>query len=175
MSKIHDFPSTARRDLHNITGWLADLANMTAGTSPLADAKAKIASLASGLVEEYPPAAFTRGSLLHVARQCKFMPSYAELTTHLTAWWNDNRPVLPALPAPYEHVETAPRTKPTTNELESLADILDRNDAFLHAKYDAIYNRNPKQSAALEPRVLNRALLADAYRAAGIPGPKVAS
>jgi hypothetical protein len=172
MSKIHDFPSSARRDLHNVTGWLSDLANLSAGTTPLADAKIKIASLATALVEIYPPAAFTRQSLLAVAKNCKFFPSFAELCAALTPWWNDNRPVLPALPAPYEHVPTPERTRPTTDGLRSIRDLIAENDAFLHAQYDAIYNRNSKQSAALQPRVLTRAELNAAYATAGIPAPK---
>jgi len=173
MTNVRDFPgSTSRRDLHAITTWLGDLANMTAGSVPLPDAKAKIASLASGLVEEYPPAAFTRQSLLTVARQCKFFPSYAELTSALTAWWNENRPVLPALPAPYEHVPTPERTRPTTEGLRSIRVLIAENDAFLHAQYDALYHRNPKQSGTHQSRILTRDELTEAYRTEGIANPR---
>jgi len=169
--------TTSRRDLHNLTAWLADLANLTAGTVPLPDAKAKIATIASGLAEEYPPAAFNRTSLLHVARQCKFFPSYGELTTHLTAWWNDNRPVLPALPAPYQHIPTPERARPTTEGLQSIRELVAENDAFLHAQHDALYNRAPEQTSAGQQRpapLLTRAQLNAEYAKAGIKGPHIA-
>ena len=76
----------------NIAGWLNDLAVLTAGSQPIADAKAKVAAYAGMLAEEYPAAAFSRASLRHVAERCKFFPSYAELYEALGGWWKDNRP-----------------------------------------------------------------------------------
>jgi hypothetical protein len=72
--------------------WLNDLAIVVAGSAPLADLKAKVAGMSGLLAEDYPPEAFSRASLAHVARQCKFFPSYGELTEHLSAWWKDHRP-----------------------------------------------------------------------------------
>jgi hypothetical protein len=174
MTNIRDFPgSTARRNLHNVTGWLSDLANLSAGTTPLADAKVKIASLATALVEIYPPAAFTRQSLLAVAKNCKFFPSFAELCAALTPWWNENRPVLPALPAPYEHIPTPPRERATTQELESVRDIVARGIAAMNADFDAVYARPQAAEAVHVTRQLTRDTLAEAYRAASVKGPKV--
>jgi hypothetical protein len=174
MTNIRDFPgSTARRNLHNVTGWLSDLANLSAATTPLADAKVKIASMAAALVEEYPPAAFTRQSLLAVARQCKFFPSYGELCAALTPWWNENRPVLPALPAPYQHVPTPLRERATTQELESVRDIVARGVADINAAYDAVYAPKPAAAEGHVTRQLTRDTLAEAYRAASVKGPKV--
>ena len=82
-----------RRDLlHAVSSWLNDLNELTAGSKPLADSKPKIASLAAALGEEFPPGAFTRQSLLVVARANKFFPSYAEICELLSPWWKDHRP-----------------------------------------------------------------------------------
>jgi hypothetical protein len=87
--------------LRNITGWLTDLANVTAGTAPLADAKTKIAAMALLLADEFPEAGtFSRRALASIAAECKFFPSYAELRKNLAEWWKANRPERPALPGP---------------------------------------------------------------------------
>jgi hypothetical protein len=83
---------TRRDHLHGVTSWLNDLANLTAGPTPLADSKPKIASLAAALGEEFPLGAFTRQSLLVVARTTKFFPSYSEICDALSPWWKDHRP-----------------------------------------------------------------------------------
>lgn len=82
--------------------WLNDLAILTAGTTPLADSKAKIATLAKALAGQYPAGVFCERSLLEVGRHCKFFPSYAELCNQLDTWWKDNRPRRPELPAPVD-------------------------------------------------------------------------
>jgi hypothetical protein len=78
--------------LRHITGWLNDLANLTAGNPPLEDIKLRAGAMASMLADQFPEAAFTRASLAHVARKCTFFPSYAELCDALLPWWQDNRP-----------------------------------------------------------------------------------
>jgi hypothetical protein len=83
---------TRRDHLHAVSSWLNDLNELTAGSKPLADSKPKIASLAAALGEEFPPGAFTRQSLLVVARANKFFPSYAEICELLSPWWKDRRP-----------------------------------------------------------------------------------
>lgn len=80
-----------------VAGWLNDLATLTAGTTPLADSKAKVAALTGMLAEQYPAQAFTRRSLEHVAAACTFFPSYGELNRILGAWWKDHRPQHPAV------------------------------------------------------------------------------
>lgn len=93
---------TRRDSLHVVTSWLTDLANLTAGSTPLADAKTKIAAMALALADEFPPAAFTQPSLFHVSRAHSFFPSHAELTRTLGAWWSEHgprmAPVVPLLP-----------------------------------------------------------------------------
>lgn len=73
----------------HVAVWLNDLAIITAGNAPLADSRAKVAALASMLATEFPPEAFCRDSLQHVAAECTFFPSYAELTRVLRGWLKD--------------------------------------------------------------------------------------
>ena len=88
---------SGRDHLRLVTGWLTDLANVSAGQAPLADAKTKIAAMASLLAEEFPAGAFTRQSMMAVARACKFFPSYGELCAVLSPWWLERRPPLLAI------------------------------------------------------------------------------
>lgn len=73
--------------------WLNDLASLTAGTAPLADAKAKIAALAGVLSQDFPmPEAFCKASLYTISKQFTFFPSYGPLGKALERWWGENRP-----------------------------------------------------------------------------------
>ena len=81
-----------RDHLRVATSWLNDLANLTAGPTPLADSKPKIATMAAALAEDFPAAAFTRQSLVVVARAAKFFPSYSEICAILSPWWKERRP-----------------------------------------------------------------------------------
>jgi len=99
--------------LHTVTGWIADLANLTAGNQPLADAKTKIAGMASVIAEAFPdPRTFSRRSLEEIAAQNTFFPAYGQLKAQLERWWNQNRPAAgPALTAPDENgLEAADRS-----------------------------------------------------------------
>ena len=79
-------------EIRLVSGWLTDLANLTAGNAMMREIKPRIAGNASMLADAYPAGAFTRASLDHVARQCKFFPSYSETCELLSAWWKENRP-----------------------------------------------------------------------------------
>lgn len=81
-----------RQHLRAATEWLNDLANLTAGPTPLADSKPKIATLAAALAEDYPAAAFNRQSLVVVAKASKFFPTYSEICAILSPWWKERRP-----------------------------------------------------------------------------------
>ena len=83
---------TQQAETRRVAGWLNDLAVLTAGSAPLADAKARAATMAGVLADDYPTAAFCRPSLTHVASKCRFFPSYAELCEHLGGWWQGHRP-----------------------------------------------------------------------------------
>jgi len=95
---------SSAQHLRVVTGWLSDLANLTAGTAPLADAKTKIGGLASMLADDFPdPRAFSRESVRAVAEESNFFPAYGPLKRLLSAWWDKNRPAAgPALPGPDE-------------------------------------------------------------------------
>lgn len=87
-----------REQLRQITSWLNDLANLTAGNAQLADIKTKIAGLATAISYDFPVDAFTQPSLFSVSKKCRFFPSHAELHHELETWWAENRPK--RLPAP---------------------------------------------------------------------------
>ena len=90
---------TATNHERTVAVWLSDLGKLTAGAAPLSDAKAKIASMAAALAEEFPPSAFSRASLVFVARQCKFFPTFGEVCDALGPWWKQHRPTPLAIAA----------------------------------------------------------------------------
>jgi hypothetical protein len=111
-----------RDHLRLVTSWLSDLANLTAGTAPLADAKTKITAIASMLAEDFPAGAFTRQSLNVVARACKFFPSYSELCTTLGAWWIEHRPP-PSQPAISQDDKRAKEEREERERSDSWRDV----------------------------------------------------
>jgi hypothetical protein len=82
--------SVTKQQLQIVSKWLNDLADLTAGSQPLADAKTKLAALAPALAEEFDASAFNRNSLVAVARQCKFFPSFGEAFEALSGWRRDH-------------------------------------------------------------------------------------
>ncbi len=89
-----------RNHLRNVTEWLNDVAGLTTGATPLADAKPKITRLALALAEEYPAGAFTRQSAIAVATANSWFPSYAQIVAVLSPWWKERRPMPRMLAAP---------------------------------------------------------------------------
>lgn len=90
---------STREHLKLVTAWLADLANLTAGTAPLLDAKTKITAMAGLLADDFPnPGAFTKKSLHEIGRELTFFPAYAVLHKALSDWWSANKPAPPLLP-----------------------------------------------------------------------------
>jgi hypothetical protein len=75
-----------------VRDWLKSLGLLCAGTGSVKDAQAKAAAYVPMLAREFRTEAFTVASLAAVARACKFFPSFGELTTALSAWWEDNAP-----------------------------------------------------------------------------------
>jgi hypothetical protein len=110
-----------------VAGWLSDLAGLCAGAQiPMADAKARLAAYTSLLAEDFSPTMFCRESLAYVARQCKFFPSYGEVSGYLSQWWKEGRysgyvplpsPPAPALPPPAKE-------PPTEAELAAVAQMV---------------------------------------------------
>jgi hypothetical protein len=112
---MRDLAPTKRPPVATVREWTIALGILTAGQMTRADAEMKLAAYVPLLQDNFPAAAFTQDSLHHVARQCKWFPSYAEVIEHLGAWWKERRPPFPAIappPAP------PPRPEPTPEEIE---------------------------------------------------------
>jgi hypothetical protein len=73
------------------------LASVCAGTGPIADLEVKVRQTAEFLAEDFPDsAAFTSASVKAVAAEVQFFPPYGKLKAFLGAWWEQNRPAMPA-------------------------------------------------------------------------------
>jgi len=125
-----------RNHLHAVTSWLNDLNDLTAGQTPLADAKRKIAAIALMLAEEYPAGAFTRQSLVIVAKANKWFPSYADIVAVLSPWWKEHRPQPQLLAAP------TTTDQQLRDEAERAASWANITDAEIRAKIWAL-NSHP--------------------------------
>ncbi|MDE2472933.1 MAG: hypothetical protein KGL35_30530 [Bradyrhizobium sp.] len=115
-------PQIAQRQRTSVAyGWMIRLAMVLPNSLTESEVSARCAAFADQLEQDFPPAAFTRESLHHVASEARFWPSYAELRTWLSAWWRDNRPALQALPAPETDLPPDQRCTP-----EQAAEILEK-------------------------------------------------
>ncbi len=130
-----------REHLRLVTSWLSDLANLTAGTAPLADAKTKVAAIAGMLAEDFPAGAFTRQSLNVVARACKFFPSYSELCSTLGAWWIEHRPP----PSQLAISQDDQRAKDEREEQERSDSWRNITDEAIRAKIRALHGHPKRQ------------------------------
>jgi hypothetical protein len=125
--------------LHAVTSWLNDLANLTAGQQPLTDSKPKIAAMAMALAEEFPAGAFTRSSLVAVARACKFFPSYSETCDVLSPWWRERRPAPLAIS---RDTSTEQQQREEQERSDSWRDITDEQ---VRAKIRALHGHPKRQ------------------------------
>lgn len=73
-----------------VTQWLHTLGGLVRMTSANAETTRAFFGYARPLSLEFPPAAFTEVSCLHVAKGCKFVPSFGEVCSLLRAWWREN-------------------------------------------------------------------------------------
>jgi hypothetical protein len=83
-----------------IRDWLKALGTLTAGTMQADEADAKLRAYAPLLSQQFRPTAFTAPSLEHVASQCRFFPSYAEVVKYLGEYVRDHPQTIPALAGP---------------------------------------------------------------------------
>jgi hypothetical protein len=118
-------------ELLAVRDWLKALGTLCAGSMSTRDAQAKLATYVPMLAHEFPNAAFTAASLAAVGRACKFFPSFGELATALSAWWEDNRPYEPTplrLTGPAVGIDRVdipkPRDPPTEAELAAVDEIM---------------------------------------------------
>ncbi len=128
-----------RNHLHTVTSWLNDLNDLTAGQTPLADAKRKIAAIALMLAEEYPAGAFTRQSLVLVATAHNWFPSYAQIVAVLSPWWKERRPMPKLLAAP------SSRAQQERDEEERADSWRNITDAEIRAKIWALRDHPMRQ------------------------------
>jgi hypothetical protein len=117
--------------------WLSQLGMLTAGaTLSEADAQTKILSYLTLLMDEFPPAAFNQASLNHVAKACKFFPSYAEVAQHLSAWHGERKKQKEADDELYQRlVATRIREHALTLQINPDYDISNRED-YLRRDWD---------------------------------------
>jgi hypothetical protein len=105
---------TATRTEREVAGWLSDLGKLTAGSAPLPDAQAKIATMAAALAAEFDHSAFNRSSLVFVARHSKFFPSFSEACAALTEWRKQH-------PLPPRHIPIAgPDDGPNERQMRAI-------------------------------------------------------
>jgi hypothetical protein len=134
--------------------WTIALGILTAGTMTRVEAEMKLAAYVPLLQSHFVVGAFTQQSLHHVAAQCKWFPSYAEVVGHLGDWWREHRPLPPsppALPAP----PPLPFHKPTDEELAHIRACVEEVTAGLRYRDDT----GPNEPRAARPAYLSPGLL----------------
>lgn len=70
--------------------WIAMVAKLCHPQDAASAARSLMASLP--MLADFPPPAFTVQSAESVARQNRYVPSYAQLRAALAEWWRDNQP-----------------------------------------------------------------------------------
>jgi hypothetical protein len=137
---------TPKRSPHErASEWAIALGVLTGGANiTRAEAEMKLKAYVPMLTEHFPPAVFTQASLHHVAAQCKWFPSYAEVVTHLRTWWRENRPINNALPAPTHQEPEPERPEPTPDERAYVRQRVNEITAHLQAA-DAAHALKPSR------------------------------
>jgi hypothetical protein len=126
--------------------WCLSLAVLTAVSISRQEAEMKLAAYVPMLKDRFPDGAFTTASLEHVARQCvKGFPTYPELAGHLSGWWREHRPMLPALPPP---PPIRQRDEPTPEEIAHVEALVREVTAALRASAEATAEQAARLDAA---------------------------
>ena len=133
---VEPFRSKTELHVRLVTGWLNDLARLTAPQLAVDDLASLLPPLAAALASDFTAdAAFCRESVLHVGRECRsgFFPPYGAVYAALGAWWKENRPRPVALPppavAPLEPPDEASRERAHRLVQEVTADLRRAADA----------------------------------------------
>jgi hypothetical protein len=134
--------------------WTIALGILTAGTMTRVEAEMKLAAYVPLLQSNYPVGAFTQASLHHVAAQCKWFPSYAEVVGHLGDWWREHRPLPPSPPA-LAAPAPPPFHKPTDEELAHIHACVEEVTARLQYRDDT----GPHEPMAARPAYLSPGVL----------------
>lgn len=153
---MSDIATTKRPPVATVREWTIALGVLTSGNMTRGDAEMKLRAYVPLLQDQFPVGAFTPASLHHVAAQCKWFPSYAEVVEHLRGWWRDHRPAPPALPPPPPIRE---RDEPTPEEIAHVERVVAETVAFLRSDAQPIEDRprpgprylTPQQLDALNP------------------------
>jgi len=148
-------PLTIRR-------WLVQLGKLTATSISSDEAADFVDTNEPMLAIHFPPAAFTLLSLEHVAAQCKFLPTYGEITERLGEWWRHQRPQ-PAIT--YEPPKVAKIH--TAEERAHASWAASQAISAIRSTAQPVEERRPPK-----PRYLTHDQLVRAYRAAGVDYPK---
>ena len=123
------------------------------------------------MAEDFPAdAAFCRESLRHVASECRFFASYAEVHRSLGVWWKENRPHVPALPPPVPE----PREPPTPEALADVRATVRRLAAELVYAEDAAPTAPIPVAGQAKPGHLSDGQLLVAYQALADAGDRAA-
>lgn len=154
-------------DAH-VTAFLVRLGTLSAGNMSAADVRSKLEAYVPMLRQEFSAEVFCPDSLAYVAGQCKFFPAYGELCDHLRSWWRDNKPFVPALPAPAPE----PRIPPTQEERDVIAALTRKAVAAIGETVVADAAEKPKITPAYlsDGRLLSECEAAIVKYADGKPG-----
>jgi len=143
--------------------WLVDLGKLTAARSSHDEAADFIDMGTPMLAMRFPNEAFNAVSLEAVASECKYLPTYGELVSHLRDWWRHHRPSQPAIASP-----PIPQREPPTED--EIAYVHQRVSEMVTALRSSIQPLADRPSGS---RYLSREQLGRAYREAGIVAPNV--
>jgi hypothetical protein len=103
---------TRRAKVGDVRNWIEALGVLCCDNMTPTEAEMKVLAYVPLLQADFPPEVFTQDSLAAVAKACKYFPAYAEVHTHLSAWWRERRPIPVALPEP------VPERRPEPTEEE---------------------------------------------------------
>jgi hypothetical protein len=105
-------PLGGRTFSQHVAGWLNDVHIATAGNATIEERKAKVATLTGAMMAECPePAMYCPASMLAMAKQNRFFPSFAELSAQLTEWWERTRPKTFTVPVELDGADLSGRDR----------------------------------------------------------------
>lgn len=151
-----------RTDPAIVRDWLKALGSVVASGLSATEANAKLAAMVPWAAQDFGPECFTAGTLKSAARDFKFFPSYAELSTHLRHFQRSELPQIV-----YDIPQR--RAAPAAEEVELVAATLKAFMAertFTHPASSA--TRVPVKPCHVSPGVL--LAIYEAQRKAGASG-----
>lgn len=103
-----------------VRDWLKALGALVSSSVSFEEAASRLDVFVPFISRDVPVEAFTAASLHAIAQQCKFWPSYCELSGMLRRWWADNNPnraprIAPPIP-PQFRVDIPKRREPPSED-----------------------------------------------------------